>query len=158
MTAADVARVVGGAVEGSAIVRLFGAEVDSRRLEDGDLFVALPGARRDGHEFVGQALETAAAALVRRDADLEEPPSERAEVGQSPRPLVVREITTAHRQALSKQHLGEAAHTNATNTHQVEMTSRHTPPPIDKTRSAMRAAAFGSATSRAERPMSRSAS
>ena len=81
-----------------------------------------------------------------------------AEVGQSPRPLVVREITAAHRQALSKQHLGEAAHADATNTHQVEMTSRHTPPPIDKTRSAMRAAAFGSATSRAERPMSRSAS
>ena len=78
MTAADVARVVGGAVEGSAVARLFGAEVDSRRLEDGDLFVALPGARRDGHEFVGQALETAVAALVRRDADLEEPPSERA--------------------------------------------------------------------------------
>ena len=78
MTAADVARVVGGAVEGSAVVRLFGADVDSRRLEDGDLFVALPGARRDGHEFVGQALETAVAALVRRDADLEEPPSERA--------------------------------------------------------------------------------
>ena len=78
MTAADVARVVGGAVEGSAVARLFGAEVDSRRLEDGDLFVALPGARRDGHEFVGKALENAAAALVRRDADLEEPPSERA--------------------------------------------------------------------------------
>jgi UDP-N-acetylmuramoyl-tripeptide--D-alanyl-D-alanine ligase len=78
MTVNDVARVVGGAVEGSAVVPLLGAEVDSRRLKDGDLFVALPGARRDGHEFVGTALETAAAALVRRDADLGEPPSERA--------------------------------------------------------------------------------
>jgi len=78
MTVADVARVVGGAVEGNAAVSLLGAEVDSRRLEDGDLFVALPGARCDGHEFVGAALETAAAALVRRDADLEAPPSERA--------------------------------------------------------------------------------
>jgi len=78
MTVTDVARVVGGTVEGSAAVRLLGAEVDTRRLEDGDLFVALPGARRDGHEFVGAALETAAAALVRRDADLASPPSERA--------------------------------------------------------------------------------
>ena len=78
MTVADVARVVGGAVEGSAAVRLLGAEVDTRRLESGDLFVALPGARRDGHEFVGAALETAAAALVRRDADLTPPPAERA--------------------------------------------------------------------------------
>jgi len=78
MTVADVARVVGGAVEGNAAVRLLGAEVDTRRLEGGDLFVALPGARRDGHEFVGVALETAAAALVRRDADLASPPPERA--------------------------------------------------------------------------------
>lgn len=78
MTVADVARVVGGAVEGNGAVRLLGAEVDTRRLEGGDLFVALPGARRDGHEFVSAALETAAAALVRRDADLDVPPSERA--------------------------------------------------------------------------------
>jgi len=78
MTVADVARVVGGAVEGKGAVRVLGAEVDTRRLEGGDLFVALPGARRDGHEFVSAALETAAAALVRRDADLDVPPSERA--------------------------------------------------------------------------------
>jgi UDP-N-acetylmuramoyl-tripeptide--D-alanyl-D-alanine ligase len=78
MTAADVARVVGGEVEGNAAVQLIGAEVDSRRLEDGDLFVALSGARTDGHGFVGVALQTAAAALVCRDADLEAPPPERA--------------------------------------------------------------------------------
>jgi len=78
MTVADVARVVGGEVEGNDAVRLLGAEVDTRRLEGGDLFVALPGERCDGHEFVGAALETAAAALVRRDADLASPPSERA--------------------------------------------------------------------------------
>jgi UDP-N-acetylmuramoyl-tripeptide--D-alanyl-D-alanine ligase len=59
MTAAEIARV-------------------SRRLETGDLFVALPGARCDGHDFVGSALETAAAALVRRDADLDSPPPGRA--------------------------------------------------------------------------------
>ena len=78
MTAADVARVVDGAIEGDAAVRLFGAEVDSRRLEGGDLFVALPGARCDGHDFVGAALETAAAALVRHDAQLVAPPPQRA--------------------------------------------------------------------------------
>jgi len=83
----------------------------------------------------------------------------RTEFGQSPRPLIVREITAAHRQALGKQHLGDAAHADPTDTHQVEMRANaHTPPPIDSTRSAMRAAAFGRATSRAERPMSRSES
>jgi UDP-N-acetylmuramoyl-tripeptide--D-alanyl-D-alanine ligase len=78
MTAAEIARVVGGEIEGNAAVPVIGAEVDSRRLESGDLFVALPGARRDGHEFVGSALETAAAALVRNDADLDVPPPQRA--------------------------------------------------------------------------------
>jgi UDP-N-acetylmuramoyl-tripeptide--D-alanyl-D-alanine ligase len=78
MTAAEIARVVDGQVEGNAAVPVIGAEVDSRRLESGDLFVALPGARCDGHDFVASALEIAAAALVRRDADLDSPPPERA--------------------------------------------------------------------------------
>jgi UDP-N-acetylmuramoyl-tripeptide--D-alanyl-D-alanine ligase len=78
MTAAEIARVVGGEVEGNAAVPIIGAEVDSRRLESGDLFVALPGERCDGHDFVGAALETATAALVRRDAQIATPPPERA--------------------------------------------------------------------------------
>ncbi len=78
MTAAEIADVLGGEVEGYAGVVVHGAEVDSRRLEGDDLFVALPGGRRDGHEFVGVALETAAAALVHRDADLAAPPPQRA--------------------------------------------------------------------------------
>jgi len=78
MTTAEVARVVGGRVDGSADVQVLGAEVDTRRLQDGDLFVALQGARRDGHEFVAGALETAAAALVRFDAELQPPPDGRA--------------------------------------------------------------------------------
>ena len=78
MTVAEIAEVLGGEVEGCAEVAVHGAEVDSRRLEGDDLFVALPGGRRDGHEFVGAALEIAAAALVRRDADLAPPPPQRA--------------------------------------------------------------------------------
>jgi UDP-N-acetylmuramoyl-tripeptide--D-alanyl-D-alanine ligase len=78
LTAADVARLVHGTVEGAAGVVLTGADVDSRRVGPGDLFVALPGARCDGHDFVGSALVTAAAALVRVDADLGRPPDQRA--------------------------------------------------------------------------------
>jgi UDP-N-acetylmuramoyl-tripeptide--D-alanyl-D-alanine ligase len=78
MTVSELARVVDGVVEGNGEVRVTGAEVDTRRLENGDLFVALPGARRDGHEFVGTALETAVAALVRRDAELPSPQLDRA--------------------------------------------------------------------------------
>ncbi|WP_127903419.1 UDP-N-acetylmuramoyl-tripeptide--D-alanyl-D-alanine ligase [Solirhodobacter olei] len=46
--------------------RAFGVSIDTRTLEEGDLFVALTAAR-DGHDFVAQALEKgAAAALVSR--------------------------------------------------------------------------------------------
>jgi UDP-N-acetylmuramoyl-tripeptide--D-alanyl-D-alanine ligase len=73
MTAAEAARIVGGSLEGSGDVLLTGAEVDSRLLEPGDLFVALPGERVDGHVFVGGALEVGAAALVKDGADLPAP-------------------------------------------------------------------------------------
>ena len=74
----------------------------------------------------------------------------RTELDQSPRTLVVGEIAAAHRQALGKQHLGDTAHADPTDTHKVEMRANaHPPPPIDSTRSAMRAAASGRATSRA---------
>ena len=44
-----------------------GVSIDTRSLEKGDLFVALKGDARDGHEFVAAALEKgAAAALVSR--------------------------------------------------------------------------------------------
>jgi UDP-N-acetylmuramoyl-tripeptide--D-alanyl-D-alanine ligase len=44
-----------------------GISIDTRTLKPGDLFVALAGEARDGHDFVGDALEKhAAAALVSR--------------------------------------------------------------------------------------------
>jgi len=47
-----------------------GVAVDSRRVEEGNLFVALPGARADGHDFVGEAARRGAvAALVARAPD-----------------------------------------------------------------------------------------
>lgn len=78
MSVAELARVVGGRVVGAGTAAVTGAEVDSRRLRPGDLFVALPGDKRDGHEFVAEALETAAAALVRRDVELAQAPAGRA--------------------------------------------------------------------------------
>lgn len=55
--------------DGSAVVT--GAATDSRAVQPGDMFVALPGARVDGHEFVPQAAAAGApAALVSRRLDL----------------------------------------------------------------------------------------
>jgi UDP-N-acetylmuramoyl-tripeptide--D-alanyl-D-alanine ligase len=45
-----------------------GVAIDSRAVQRGDLFVALPGEHADGHRFVGDALRRGArGALVRRD-------------------------------------------------------------------------------------------
>ncbi len=41
-----------------------GAAIDSRRVEGGELFFALPGERTDGHRFVADALAAGAAAAV----------------------------------------------------------------------------------------------
>lgn len=78
MTAEAVARSVGGVVFGSPEVMISGAEVDSRMVSEGDLFIALPGDRVDGHTFVPTALEKASAALVRNDVDLPPAPADRA--------------------------------------------------------------------------------
>jgi len=70
-TLADAADAVSGTVRPTeaAETLIRGAAVDSRRVRPGDLFVALPGDRVDGHRFVSAALEAgASAALVQRGA------------------------------------------------------------------------------------------
>jgi UDP-N-acetylmuramoyl-tripeptide--D-alanyl-D-alanine ligase len=65
----EVAAVVGGRVHGEDVV-VTSAASDSRSAAPGTLFVALPGERVDGHDFVGEAMARgAAAALVRRSVD-----------------------------------------------------------------------------------------
>ncbi|MEO7205152.1 MAG: UDP-N-acetylmuramoyl-L-alanyl-D-glutamate--2,6-diaminopimelate ligase [Candidatus Limnocylindrales bacterium] len=54
---------VAGSVD-RAGVELTGIADDSRRVEPGNLFVAVRGLRTDGHEFVVQAIERGAAAVV----------------------------------------------------------------------------------------------
>ena len=65
---AQVASVTGGTATGDATVT--GVTIDSRRVAAGDLFVALPGERVDGHDYVSAAVAAGAvAALVRRPID-----------------------------------------------------------------------------------------
>lgn len=65
----DVARAVEGILSGAsgeAMIRR--VTTDSRCVEPDDLFVAVPGRRQDGHDFVSQATERgAAASLIARD-------------------------------------------------------------------------------------------
>lgn len=78
LNASQAAQIVSGSVDGAYEARLTGAEVDSRRVRPGDLFVAIRGARSDGHAFVADALSVASAAMVRYDAELDAIPAGRA--------------------------------------------------------------------------------
>jgi len=63
----DIARILGAeapAGNGAFGRRVSRVATDSRTVEEGDLFVALPGARFDGHNFVVQAAARDAAAAV----------------------------------------------------------------------------------------------
>jgi UDP-N-acetylmuramoyl-tripeptide--D-alanyl-D-alanine ligase len=68
-TAQEIASIVGGRLVGPSTLGFTEVAIDSRRVRPGALFVALPGARTDGHEFIDAALARGAAgALVTRDA------------------------------------------------------------------------------------------
>ena len=51
-------------VLGTMPATLSGVAYDSRRVEPGELFVAVPGLKQDGRRFVEQALARGAAAVV----------------------------------------------------------------------------------------------
>ena len=65
LTAADVAEATGGRLFADAATPVTGpVVVDSRRVEPGGLFVALPGERVDGHDFARGAVESGAALVL----------------------------------------------------------------------------------------------
>ena len=65
--ASEVAAAVDG-IAAASDATFFGVQIDSRDVAGGDLFVAMPGTDKDGHDFVAGALRSgAAAALVRND-------------------------------------------------------------------------------------------
>jgi UDP-N-acetylmuramoyl-L-alanyl-D-glutamate--2,6-diaminopimelate ligase len=65
MLIGDLARAVpGAALTGPAGVDVRSIQVDSRRVEAGDLFVAYPGVVLDSHRFVADALARGAGAVV----------------------------------------------------------------------------------------------
>lgn len=69
-TLASVAAATGGRLAGPADTAVTGVSFDSRHLMPGALFVALPGARVDGHDFLAEAAARgAAAALVSRPVE-----------------------------------------------------------------------------------------
>ena len=64
LTADELAEITGGTLLSRSSRRVRGGAVDSRAVEPGNLFVALPGERTDGHAFVGVALGAGAAGVL----------------------------------------------------------------------------------------------
>ncbi|ELB87558.1 UDP-N-acetylmuramoyl-tripeptide--D-alanyl-D-alanine ligase, partial [Rhodococcus wratislaviensis IFP 2016] len=67
MTLARVAEIVGGELHDVAdpSAEVTGTvEFDSRKVTDGGLFLALPGARVDGHDHAASAVEAGAVAVL----------------------------------------------------------------------------------------------
>jgi UDP-N-acetylmuramoyl-tripeptide--D-alanyl-D-alanine ligase len=62
-TADAVVAATGARLEGG-FTRASGASIDTRTIEPGDLFFAIKGDARDGHDFVGAALERGAGGAV----------------------------------------------------------------------------------------------
>jgi UDP-N-acetylmuramoyl-tripeptide--D-alanyl-D-alanine ligase len=60
----EACRHAGGRLVGAEGRSIRGVVVDSRQVEEGFLFVALPGQRVDGHDFIPEALRRGAAALM----------------------------------------------------------------------------------------------
>ncbi|HLY30435.1 MAG TPA: UDP-N-acetylmuramoyl-tripeptide--D-alanyl-D-alanine ligase [Ktedonobacterales bacterium] len=78
-------------------MRFAGAEVDSRRLQRGEVFVALKGTQADGHRYIGAAVRAGAAAI------LCSAPSEEASARGVPQIIVADPLDILQR--LAHQHL-----------------------------------------------------
>jgi UDP-N-acetylmuramoyl-tripeptide--D-alanyl-D-alanine ligase len=64
LTADELVDITGGLFITRSDRPILGAAVDSRAVEVGNLFVALPGERTDGHAFAGAAMAAGAAAIL----------------------------------------------------------------------------------------------
>jgi UDP-N-acetylmuramoyl-tripeptide--D-alanyl-D-alanine ligase len=64
LTADELGAITGGVVVARSERPILGGAVDSRVVEPGNLFVALPGEHADGHAFVGAALAAGAAGVL----------------------------------------------------------------------------------------------
>lgn len=60
----DLAKVVDGELQGDDHVEFTGVSIDTRTIQPGDVFFALPGTKVDGHQFVQEAIKKGAVAVV----------------------------------------------------------------------------------------------
>ncbi len=66
----DLAKSINGKLIGDESAEFTGVSIDTRTLQKGDVFFALPGTKVDGHQFVEQALNKGAVAVVVTRGDI----------------------------------------------------------------------------------------
>ena len=74
LTLAQIAEACGGTLIGGNEAKEYtvtGVEIDSRRVKAGDLFVAIPGEKVDGHKFIPDVLKKGAYALAQQSLDVD---------------------------------------------------------------------------------------
>src|SRR6185436_9407240 len=64
LTLQEINTAVNGTLEGAGNARAQGYSIDTRTLKAGEVFFAVKGPRFDGHDFLKQAFEKKAAAVV----------------------------------------------------------------------------------------------
>ena len=64
LTLQEISAAVNGTLEGAGNVKAQGYSIDTRTLKPGELFFAVKGPRFDGHDFLKQAFEKKAIAVV----------------------------------------------------------------------------------------------
>ena len=55
------------AIDGDNNVEVSGVNIDSRKIKDGHLFIAMKGTQVDGHQFIGKAIELGARSVICED-------------------------------------------------------------------------------------------
>src|SRR3954452_5701020 len=109
LTLAEVAELTGGALTGAEGARVTGkVTVDSRAVAPGDLFVAVPGERVDGHDFLGAAAAAGAVAALTTRPD---PALPGAVPAWPPRPAPARPCGVVDEPVAALGRLAAAVHT-----------------------------------------------
>ena len=74
LTLEEISNAVGGRLEGSRNTKVTGYSIDTRTLHAGEIFFAVKGPRLDGHQFLDQAFQNNASAVVVEEAGLKPAP------------------------------------------------------------------------------------
>lgn len=117
LTAAAIAAGTGGRVLQGDPQRVFHAvALDSRDVPPGALFLALPGARVDGHDYAAAAVSAGAAGVLTSRAPAEPLPADTVEIRVADTLAAVQTLARAHRDALRAKVVGVAGSNGKTTT------------------------------------------